>query len=47
MDLLEELRNIVPDEDRVSVHGEELERHGSPSRRHKPGSGSDERDPEG
>ena len=36
MDLLAELRNIVPDEDRVSVDGEELDRHGRVFSYHAP-----------
>ena len=36
MDLLTELRNIVPDEDRVSVDGEELDRHGRVFSYHAP-----------
>src|SRR5918992_5779468 len=36
MDLLTELRNIVPDEDRVSIDGEELERHGRVFSYHAP-----------
>jgi D-lactate dehydrogenase (cytochrome) len=36
MDLLEELRNIISDEDRVSVDGEELERHGRVFSYHAP-----------
>ena len=36
MDLLEELRNIVSDEDRISVDGEELERHGRVFSYHAP-----------
>src|ERR671915_1976848 len=36
MDLLAELRNIVPDEDRVYVEGEEVERHGRVFSYHEP-----------
>jgi D-lactate dehydrogenase (cytochrome) len=36
MDLLTELRNIVPDEDRVSIDEEELERHGRVFSYHAP-----------
>ena len=36
MDLLAELRNIVPDEDRIYVDGEELERHGRVFSYHAP-----------
>src|SRR3712207_9418875 len=36
MDLLTELRNIVPDEDRIYVDGEELERHGRVFSYHAP-----------
>ncbi len=36
MDLLTELRNIVPDENRISVDGEELERHGRVFSYHAP-----------
>jgi D-lactate dehydrogenase (cytochrome) len=36
MDLLAELSNIVPDEDRVSVDGEELDRHGRGFSYHAP-----------
>jgi len=36
MDLLAELRNIVPDEDRIHVDGEEIERHGRAFSYHAP-----------
>src|ERR671915_155750 len=36
MDLLTELRNIVPDEDRVYVEGEQVERHGRVFSYHEP-----------
>ena len=36
MDQLAELRNIVPDEDRIYVDGEELERHGRVFSYHAP-----------
>lgn len=36
MDLLTGLRNIIPSEDRIYVHGEELERHGQVFSYHAP-----------
>jgi D-lactate dehydrogenase (cytochrome) len=36
MDLLAELRNVVPDEDRIRVDGEEVERHGRAFSYHAP-----------